>query len=312
VPHSLSIVVAVQHAQGNLPDILAALKPAAYPDVEFIFCHTPADPETSALVGTGKNIRVLHGQPGSLIPILWRDGILAALGERVATTTAHCIPEADWVERLASANLDQVVGVGGTIGNAPESDAKGWAILMLRYAAFLLPQAHREVNEIAADNALYRRRDILRHADLLTRGFWEPSFHSRFRAEGLRLILDPALRVTHRNNYTGAQFAIQRLAHGYEFGFSRGSTLPRATRLRLTLLSPGVPIILLRRILVTMRDKPVVNARQPRAWLWLIAFLLSWSVGEAIGYAVSFVSSSHEGGIGAQVAQQSKPVGDGL
>jgi hypothetical protein len=310
VPRSLSIVIAVQHAQGNLPDIIAALRPAAYPDVEFIFCHTPADPWTSALVGVGENIRVLHSQPGSLIPTLWRDGIVAALGEKVATTTAHCIPEADWVERLASANLKEVVGVGGTIGNASQSDAKGWAILMLRYSAFSLPQAPREVNEIAADNALYRRRDILRHADLLARGFWEPSFHARFRAEGLRLCLDPALRVTHRNRYTAAQFAIQRLAHGYEFGFSRGSALPMSKRLRLTLLSPGVPVVLLRRIMAAIRDKPVVHARLPRAFFWLTAFLLSWSAGEAIGYIATLFSSSHEGGIGAQVAHQSKSGGD--
>src|SRR5258706_2834144 len=95
----LSVVVAVQHSKANLPDILDALEPGAHPDVEFIFCHSATHAPRRSGIGEG-NAAELYGGPDALIPHLWRDGIRAAMGTWVATTTAHCIPAPDWVARL--------------------------------------------------------------------------------------------------------------------------------------------------------------------------------------------------------------------
>src|SRR5260370_8791818 len=117
----LSIVVGVQHAQENVAQIVRALAPTLHPEVEFLFCHTAADPDLPALVGTQGHVRVIPGPAGSLIPHLWRDGILAARGERVATTTAHCIPAAGWVEALIPPYLAHPTP-GGTHQTDPHSD----------------------------------------------------------------------------------------------------------------------------------------------------------------------------------------------
>lgn len=284
---TLSVVVAVQHAEANLPAILSALQPAAHHDVEFIFCHTQADPRTPELVGSGANLFVLRAATDDPIPCLWRDGIRAATGERVATTTAHCIPTADWVGRLLAADLTDTVGVGGTIRNAPGSDAKDWAVFLLRYAAFAPPRSAGDVAEIAADNALYRRADLLRHADLLDEGFWEPSFHARFRSDNLRLRLDPDLTIVHRNCYTARQIMKQRSVHGREYGLARARALPWAKRVALAAASAAVPAILLRRIVATALAKPELRPALCPALPWLTAFVLSWSWGEARGYAHS-------------------------
>ncbi len=285
-PAKLSIIVGVQHAQDNLPDIVRALRPGARPEMELIVCHTPADPDVPALLG-GNQIRIVCSPEGSLIPHLWRDGILAASGERVGTTTAHCIPAADWVDALLAADLGQTAVLAGTIENDPEADAKGRAIFLQRYAVFAPPQAKREVHNPAADNALYRRSDLLRHRDLLQRGFWEPSFHDRFRAEGLHLALDPSLRVVHRNRYSARQYMGQRLAHGREFGLARASSRPLPQRLLLVLLAPGVFPLVLSRILRRALGKPALRKQLATAWFWLPVFLLAWVVGEALGYLAS-------------------------
>ncbi len=119
----LSIIVGVQHAQKNVAEIVRAVAPALHPQVELLFCHTAADPDVPALVGAQGQIRPISGPTGSLIPHLWRDGILAASGERVATTTAHCIPTQGWVEALIAADLDNAA-YGGIIENDPNADAK--------------------------------------------------------------------------------------------------------------------------------------------------------------------------------------------
>jgi hypothetical protein len=250
----LSIVVGVQHAQDNVAEIVRAVAPALHPDVELLFCYTTADPDVPVLVGAQGQVRVISSPRGSLIPHLWRDGILSSRGERVATTTAHCIPAAGWVEEIA-ADLENTA-IGGIIANDPNADGKARAIFLLRYLAFASPDAKRYVKELAADNAVYRRSDLLRHEDLLRLGFWEPSFHSRFHSEGIKLVLDPMLRVVHHNRYTAQEFIAQRFAHGLEFGLSRGRTRSFLRKLLLIVLSPGIFPLLMHRIVTASRRKP--------------------------------------------------------
>jgi hypothetical protein len=202
----------------------------------------------------------------------------------VATTTAHCIPTAGWVERLVAADLEQIVAMGGTIENDAAAGAKGRAIYLLRYAPFAPPAFAGEVRELAADNALYRRSDLSRHGDLLERGFWEPSFHDRFRAEGLHLALNPDLRVVHRNRYTARQFIGQRFAHGREFGLTRASGRSFVQRLALLLVVPAAFPLILSRILRRALVKPELRRQPIAAWLWLLVFLLAWVAGEGFGY----------------------------
>ena len=126
----------------------------------------------------------------------------------MALSTAHCIPADDWVDKLLAADMSSLPAIGGVIENDNAANARDWAIYFLRYISFTPSQQKRQVAEIAADNALYRRADILQHADLLAIGFWEPSFHARFRKAGLVLELDPAIRVVHKNRYTSVNYML--------------------------------------------------------------------------------------------------------
>src|SRR6266700_1204389 len=143
-PVKLSIIVGVQHAQANIPEIMRALQPTAHPEVEIIFCYTQADADVPVLVESEGQVRTVHNPEGSLIPHLWREGIRAACGERIGTTTAHCVPATDWVDALLAADLGSTVAMGGTIENDPNADAIGRAIFLQRYAVFSPPQAKRE------------------------------------------------------------------------------------------------------------------------------------------------------------------------
>jgi hypothetical protein len=277
------VVVAVQRAQDNVLEILRALQLGVHPDVEVLFCHTPDDPDVPALVGRTSNARAVCGARGSLIPHLWRDGILAANGRRVATTTAHCVPGSDWIETLLSAD-PHGAAIGGVVENDPQADARAKAIFLLRYAAYAPPQKQRDVQDLAADNAVYPRADLLRHVDLLQRGFWEPSFHERLRAEGVRLQLNPKLKVVHRNRYSAREIIAQRFAHGREFGVTRASRLPLWKRALLVASAPGAFPLLLARIFRTTRKNPVLRKDLLTGGVWLAVFTLAWVLGEATGY----------------------------
>jgi hypothetical protein len=282
--YKLSVIIAVQYAQENLPEILNKLDPAGHQDVEFLFCSTEADPATAKIVAGYENTRVISGCEGSLIPHLWRDGIIAAQAEKVALGTAHCIPAVDWVDRLFTTDMTSLAGIGGIIENDEMSGARDWAVYLLRYISFAPPQEKRQINEIAADNAIYRRSDIMQQSDLLEKGFWEPSFHTRFRQAGMTLELDPSISVMHSNRYSTRQFFVQRLAHGKEFGLARAREIYPVKRWLLIVLSPLLPVLFLKKIVSAVMQHGKYKSKLLKASPWLLLFLFAWGLGEAMGY----------------------------
>lgn len=280
----LSVVVAVQHAEQNLPEILMALDPASHSGVEFIICMTASEEDMLNDVAVHSNVSILYSSAGSLIPTLWKEGILVADADRIALTTAHCIPGRNWVKTLLGIDMEATPAVGGVITNDSAANARSWAIYLLRYVAFSPPLSTGTVTDIAADNALYRRADILQNSDLLEDGFWEPSFHKRFHQAGLWLVLDPTLRVTHRNCYTVRQFFRQRLAHGKAFGMGRCEDMSDGKRRFLIFLSPLLPFVFLSKICLRVLRKRKYIGKLLISLPWLVVFLTAWGIGEAKGY----------------------------
>ncbi len=283
-PVKLSVVVAVQHAEANLADILEAIQPDRHPETEFLFCYTNTDPGVASAISGFTNTVAHEAGAGSLIPHLWAQGIRLAKGDSVAITTAHVIPDRDWVENLLRLDTGEYPGIGGPISNDPGSSYRDWAIYFLRYIAFSPPAKETVVTEIAADNAVYRRTELLNYPDLLDIGFWEPSFHAMFRKNGKCLLLTPDLHVTHHNRYSGGQFLVQRYKHGRAFGLARAVQLSILKRRLLILLSPLLPFVFLSKIVSAVLRRGQYGRYLPGALPWLIFFLSGWGFGEARGY----------------------------
>lgn len=242
----------------------------------------------AALRSLPANCRVLEGPVGALTPHLWRNGIRAARSERVALTSANFSPPDTWVAAAGCVDLDRWVGVGGHIGAAIEGGLR-WAVYLLRYRAFAPPGELRDAAEIPADNAVYRRSAIVQHPDLLELGFWEPSFHARFHAAGLRIGMDPALRADYVGQERGDTFCKRRFQHGRAFGLARAVHLKRSVAAVYLLASPLVPWLLLGRIGAWSLQR--VGYRLPfiSAFPWLTIFCLAWALGEGLGYLEALV-----------------------
>jgi len=275
----LSIVVAVKDGDSNLPALLDAVRDRAA-DTEVIICSAGPAPSVAARA----NVIVLPFPADTLIPSLWSKGIVRARARRVALSTSQFVPRQDWLGRLHSADLEHWAGVGGAIDNDPEASARNWAIFFLRYSAFAPPLRAGECDEIAADNAAYDRAMIMEHPDLLEEGFWEPSFHRRFRAAGRKLMLNPELVVVHHGTITAQSFARQRYLHGRTYGVERAERGTAARNLFLLIWSPLVTPLLLGRIVSRIATHPAYRAKLLPALLWLVRFTFAWATGEAAGY----------------------------
>ena len=274
----LSIVIAVKDGGDNLPALLDAMRR-----------QVPAPEVILACAGTvppaAESTTAIPLPADTLIPILWSEGIKRATGGAVALTTTQFRPDLRWLDRLYAADLGQWVGIGGAIDNDPKASALNWAIFFLRYSAFAPPLPAGETDEIAADNAVYVREAILQHPDLLEQGFWEPSFHRRFRAAGRKLSIDPGMIVFHHGSVRGESFAHQRHRHGRAYGIDRAERGSLGRNLFLLLSSPLVPPLLLARVVSRIVKKPAYRGKLLTAFPWLIRFTLAWASGEAGGYA---------------------------
>lgn len=283
---SLSIVIAVQYSQENLSAIFRALDLELHSDVEVILCHSSDDPVSMDLAE--HRIRLIEARADSLIPQLWRDGIIAAKSNRVALLTSHCVPNENWVSVLKRCDLEENVAIGGIIRNCDQADAVGKAVHLLRYATYSDFREEFAAVEIAADNAIYRRDEIVECADLMELGFWEPSYHERFRTKGLTMKLTPDLQVMHRNQYSWRQFMRQRRRHGRAFGHARSVGVSSVKRGLMLITSPLAFVIhALKRTYAALRSSALRSNYIASAPLFYL-FMLNWNWGEAQGYSDAF------------------------
>ncbi len=280
----LSVIIGVQRAQANLPAILAALERGPAGEIETLLCHAKDDPVAEEFAET-PCVRLIEGRCDAPIPELWRDGILAAKGDIVAILTAHCVPNNEWLQAVLRLDMENHVAFGGPIENNHGSDGVGAAIYILRYWSAAPPLPAQDTNEIAADNAVYRRADILDCEDLLPLGFWEPSYHACFRQKGLKMATRPDFAVTHANRYSSSEFIRQRRRHGRAFGRERGEKASPPMRILMLLLSPAAFFVYGAKLAARIIQKPALRRDFGKATPWLIVFLASWVWGEARGYA---------------------------
>ncbi|HEY8667453.1 MAG TPA: hypothetical protein VIL86_12360 [Tepidisphaeraceae bacterium] len=281
---TLSVVVAAWQDADGLEECLAALHGQQDEGVETIVVATGNCARDA--VARFPWVQLVKAGDALLTPQLWSIGMARAKCEWVAITTAHFAPAADWVRtiRQTAARAENVAGIGGAIDPPRTSNLVDWATYFQRYNAYLHLRQEQTVNDIAGDNAAYRRGDLLRQARFLRDGFWEPDFHRLVLAEGKKLLFTPAMRVTMIRSFGFWRFIGQRFHHGIQFGQARMRGKPAGKKAIGVLLSPLIPAVffvkIARRVIGSGRNIGMFFACLPI----LSCFLKVWALGEVIGY----------------------------
>lgn len=282
----LSVVVASHNARTSVGDCLGTLhKQRSGFHAEIIVVDNSTD-GTDAIVSTQfPGVTLMRSAPDQWIPELWETGVRASRGPIVALTTAHCVPDDDWMKEILAAHHDSAyVGIGGAIENDESAGITDWAVYLCRYARYMRPFEPYVIHDIPADNASYKRWALERCTDVRAQGFWEPDIHAKLTAEGYQLWMTPKIGVRHRRSFTFAEFMSQRFWHGRQFGSSRAARLSLPRRWARILAAPIIPLLMLTRI-----ARQLMRRRRHLGQLLLAApilglFLISWAAGEAVGY----------------------------
>jgi glycosyltransferase involved in cell wall biosynthesis len=288
----LSVVIAAWPNTRGLSSCLESLAAQRDDQVE-VLVATSASADTK-LEQRFNWVDWLYAPQRLWIPHLWSLGISKACGRIVAITTAHFVPDDDWIAqiRLAHARLD-AAGIGGPIDPPRRGGPVEWATYYLRYSNYCNYRREQTVPEIAGDNASYKRDALQAHHDVIREGFWEPDFHRLLFGDGRTLAFVPEIRVRLATSFGFKQFCSQRLHHGRQFGAARLRGAGAAVRLTRIVSSPLIPGVLLAkivgRVMRSGRDVVPFVLSLPV----LAAFILAWTAGELWGY----LSTKLDGGL---------------
>jgi glycosyltransferase involved in cell wall biosynthesis len=282
---ALSVIVASQNAEATIMDCLASLeRQNTSGATEIIVVDNSSDRTPWIVEENFRGVRLIKSDDRLLIPELWARGAEQAAGEIIAFTTAHCIPDSEWLSQTLRHHELEYAAVGGAIENTRPASLIQWAVYFCRYAAYMLPFLPHAVEQVPGDNASYKRSVPEKYADLIKTGFWETVINHRLRNDGHSLLLTPAIRVYHGRSFGVRAFCRQRLVHGRMFGSERTAAASPLRRLLYIGFAPLIPLVFLGKIGRQVLHK----GRHGREFLLslplVILFVLCWSLGEFLGY----------------------------
>lgn len=286
---ALVVIVAVPDGRAPVRDCLRSIVRQLGPGDRAIVVAAPRDAASELVQREFPTLSLLAVAPATLTPRRWQAGIAASSEPIVVLTTASCVPRAGWLAALRAGFAEPVVaGVGGAIEPGESLGMVDWAVYHQRYSGVRRPLPAGPVQDIAADNAAYRRAALAGTEALTATGFWEPFIHATLRRQGLRLAWAPAAVVTYRGGARVGAFCRQRFQHGRYFGALRARGASPLRRVVRAGTGPFIPPLLLGRIAARLwrlhRHSGWQAGREfARALPCLPLFLACWAAGEVAG-----------------------------
>ena len=280
---SLSVVVAAWEDDAGLVECLESLAAQHEDGTEVIVVSSA--PCAAALKDRFAGVAWVEAARDLSVPALWRLGMERAGKDVVALTTAHFTPAADWVPviRRSHSRLESPA-IGGPIEPPEDGGVVAWATYFLRYSAYVPGAREESRQDLAGDNASYKRAAVLSAPDLLRDGFWEQEFHRRLLRAGATLTFVPQMRVRQSGSFGFRPFLLQRFQHGRRFGLTRLRDRGPWTRALYVAASPLVPAIVLAKVTARVVGNGKHLGRFVAALPVLACFVVAWAAGEAAGY----------------------------
>jgi hypothetical protein len=213
-------------------------------------------------------------------------GICNATAPVVAIVEDHAYPEPEWSKALVDAHQGPWAAVGPAVLNG-NPGILSWTNMLLAYGVWPPTLPRGEMAEIALHNASFKR-DVLmsygsRLGELLSRS---GGLLPQLRADGHRILFEPAARIHHVNPSTLSATLALRVKAGRLYAATRASTeqWSVAKRMLYTVASPAIPAVRL----ATNGKSLFAGRRGARALPFVplvLAGLVLDSAGQAVGYA---------------------------
>ena len=282
---SLTVVVPSVNGLGDLMDCLAALsKQRSDVDLEVLVADRCGDPLRAKVRGAYPWVRLLEAAPGTTIPDLRALAFREARGKSVAVIEDHVIVPDGWARALLDAQAGADVVVGGAIENAAVDRLVDWAAFLCEYSHCITPLPEGPADWLPGNNVIYPRTLLSRYEAVLGRGQWENRLHDAMRRDGVPLVCRPQIAVGHKKHYTVWEYLSQRYLYARSYAGARVADASLPTRLGYGAAALALPPLLMFRTVKRVVAKRRHRAELVRSLPLLGVFVVSWALGEMVGY----------------------------
>ncbi len=213
-------------------------------------------------------------------------GIRAARAPIVAFGEEHCFPAPTWAQALLDAHRGDYAAVGPAMHNANPGTIISWADLLIGYGPWAAPVAKREADYLPGHNSSYKRAALLEYGDRLdTLMEAETVLMWDLRANGHRLLLDPAAQAAHMNFGFWSSWIPVMFLNGRAFADTRSTGWSLPKRLAYVAASPLIPLVRLGRTLAHARRLGRGASFLTRLVPTMCVGLVADGIGQMAGYA---------------------------
>lgn len=236
-----------------------------------------------ALAGRFPRVQVIPVEGRPSIPALRTIGIAHARGRILAMTEDHCIARPRWLAVLFRAWAEGCRAVGGPVENGSPERLVDWGVYFCEYARFMGPMPRGPVPEIPGNNCAFDRAIFTHLTAELEGEYWESFWFAQLRAAGVVFHGDPDMVVDHKKSFGFRYFLTQRYHYSRSFAGMRLHGAAWWKRVGYACATSLLPVLLLARIAGAVLSKRRHVRKLAQCLPILLAFLLSWAVGEAVG-----------------------------
>jgi hypothetical protein len=279
----LSVVVASVNGMPYLGKCLDALAERA-PEAEVVVADWTDEATRRQVRERWPQVRLLSFDEPMAIPELRAAGVFAAGAPVVALIEDHCLVVPEWSERLRAAHGAGHGVVGGPIRNIATQRIRDWAAFFCEYSAVMEPMPEGPARGLPGMNVSYDRPALAAIEDLLRAGRWENWLHPRLQQRGFDLWCDPAAVVEHDKDFDLGEFFSQRYHYSRSYAGMRNPELGW----KRALYALGTPLLvplLYGRMARNVFSRGLHRREFLLATPLILAYVLVWAFGEAVGYA---------------------------
>jgi hypothetical protein len=212
-------------------------------------------------------------------------GLTAATGDVIAILEDRGVPNLQWARTMVHLH-DRLphAAIGGAIENGHDGLLQ-WAVYFCDFNRYQRPFPAGPRPYVSDVNIGYKRRALEATADLWRDRYHETTVHWALQRAGEMLYLTPELLVEQvRDSLRLGGLIRERFAWGRLFAYTRAREASPAARAALAAFAPLLPVLLLARHTRLQIGKRVRLGRFLRAAPIVLALLVAWSLGEAVGY----------------------------
>jgi hypothetical protein len=216
--------------------------------------------------------------------VLRARGLRAARGEIIALLEDYAKPDINWSANMVAAHRQNCAAVGGAIENGIDRPLN-WAVYYCDFGKYQNPLPAGESSYASDANTSYKRQALDQVRSTWQASFREVVVNGALIARGEKVILRPEVVIYQNRRGLDFPFALrERFIWGRSYATTRSALMSNAWRIAYSVLSLGLPVVLLFRMARTAWSRRVHLTKFIGAMPIIVALLVSWSFGESLGY----------------------------